>query len=71
MSYDSMVFNSLKAPNVLGQMRQYLSTHMENDVLPDEAPAIFSTFLERIRDITKLLLLGVGFYREPFTVFSK
>ena len=51
MSYDLMVFNSLKVPNELGQMRQYLSTHMENDVLPDGAPAIFSTFLENIKQI--------------------
>ena len=46
MSYDVMVFDHLKVPHKSGQLKQWLNTHMEKDVLPDKPPAVFRTFLE-------------------------
>jgi len=51
MSYDIMVFNQFKVPYELRQLNQWLCTHMENDVLPDNPPAIFSSFLENIKKV--------------------
>lgn len=51
MSYDLMVFNHLKAPCELGQLKQWFCAHMENDQLPDVQPAIFDTFLEKIKNV--------------------
>jgi len=48
MSYDLMVFHYEKAPCELGPLQQWFRTHMENDVLPDKVPEIFSKFLESI-----------------------
>jgi len=51
MSYDLMVFHHVKAPHELGEMRQWFHTHMEEDVLPDNLPTRFSTFLQSIRKV--------------------
>lgn len=51
MSYDLMVFNQLKVPKELGQLKQWFCTHMENDMLPDKTPSVFSKFLENIKKV--------------------
>ena len=51
MSYDLMVFNCQKVPCEFGQLRPWLHTHMEEDVLPEKTPALFCSFLEQIQNI--------------------
>lgn len=51
MSYDLMVFNHLKVPCELKMLRPWFCAHMESDVLPDEPPAVFRPFLERIEEL--------------------
>ncbi len=49
MSYDLMVFNQRKVPYEFSQLRPWFHTHMEEDVLPEKSPAIFCSFLDKIR----------------------
>ena len=51
MSYDLMVFDQLKVPHKSGTLRRWFDTHMENDVLPEEPPVKFNTFLENIKKV--------------------
>lgn len=51
MSYDLMVFNHLKAPCELAQLKQWFCAHMENDRLSDVQSVIFGTFIENIKKV--------------------
>lgn len=51
MSYDVMVFHHGKLPSELEPLRRWFQKHMEEDVLPEKTPELFSSFLEHITQV--------------------